>query len=369
MASPSIPIILAHIADRVLSGLPPEKGEPWCARVRAALGRGNDLADVPWRFLYWLVTGSGLPDLDEPVIKAPIDACAAILRARAARKAVCPDAAGDAVRAVRGAAFKAALAGFSEATGYCAALGVEAAILELESGKAAAAKAVDAIEAAEWAVERGAEPALYSRMAETLAGLVDRESTDALAADRPRHKPAGEAVSARPATAGPGFDLLEAARRALLEYLDSLTGADGETDPDRLRDAIAVAADRLLATSLLLHKAAGNDPGQRTAEPVAAPLQSPVRKTATGCRAGDRGFGLREPCLRQPGAAQAENRSARAPARDDRLAADASPSPRPGRQTAIRPRAADDFAAIRARLAELRRDASEPLPVDEIPSR
>jgi hypothetical protein len=113
MASPSIPIILARIADRLLLGLPPEKGQPWCARVRAALGRGEDLTDVPWRFLYWLVTGSGLPDLDEPVIKAPIDTCAAILRARAARNAVCPDAAGDAVRAIRGAAFKAALAGFS----------------------------------------------------------------------------------------------------------------------------------------------------------------------------------------------------------------------------------------------------------------
>ena len=77
-----------------------------------------------------------------------------------------PDAAGDAVRAIRGAAFKAGLAGFSEATGYCAALAVEAAILELESGEAAAAKAVDAIEAAEWAVARGAEPALYSSLAQ-----------------------------------------------------------------------------------------------------------------------------------------------------------------------------------------------------------
>jgi hypothetical protein len=92
-----------------------------------------------------------------------------------------------------------------------------------------------------------------------------------------------------------------------------------------------------------------------------------VRNAATGCRAGDRGFGLPEPCLRQPVAAHAENHSARTPARDDRLAADASPSPRRGGQTTIRPRAADDFAAIRARLAELRRDASEPLPVDEIP--
>ena len=45
------------------------------------------------------------------------------------------------------------------------------------------------------------------------------------------------------------------------------------------------------------------------------------------------------------------------------------PSPRPGRQTAIRPRTADVFAAIRARLAELRRDASEPLPADESPGR
>jgi hypothetical protein len=206
---------------------------------------------------------------------------------------------------------------------------------------------------------------------EKLADLMedaDREAV-ALAADPPRHKPADEAISARPATAGPGFDLLEAARRALLEYLYSLTGADGETDPDRLRDGIAVATDRLLETSLLLHKAAGNNPDQRAAGPVAAPLQSRVRKTATGGRAGDRGFALREPCLRQPVAAHAENHSARTLAKDDRLAADASPSPRPGGQTAVRPRAADDFAAIRVRLGELRHDASEPLPVDESPGR
>ncbi len=207
MASQPIPIILARIADRLLLGLPPEKGEPWCARVRAALSRGNDLTDVPWRFLYWLVTGSGLPDLDQPVIKAPIDACAAILGRVRHAKLFCPDAAGDAVRTLRGAAFTAALQGFSEATGYCAALAVEAAILQLESGEAAAAKAVDAIEAAEWAVEHGAEPALYSRMAEKLAHLVedaDREAV-ALAADPLRHKPAGEAVSARPLPAEPGF--------------------------------------------------------------------------------------------------------------------------------------------------------------------
>ena len=53
-----------------------------------------------------------------------------------------------------------ALMGFFEATAYCAVLAVEAAIHEVISAEAAAAKAVDAIEAAEWAVARRAEPVM-----------------------------------------------------------------------------------------------------------------------------------------------------------------------------------------------------------------
>jgi hypothetical protein len=252
--------------------------------------------------------GSGLPDLDEPVIKGPVDACTAIISAHSARKPVCPDAAANAVRAARSAAFAAALQGFSEASGYCAALAVEALILERLSPKAAGAKAVDAIETAEWAVKHGDEPGLYSKLAEKVIELIEDAEGSAPLTILP--------VSTQPLPPKPDFDRLEAARRALLDYLYSVTAVDGEVDSDRLRNAIAAAGDRLAEVSLLLRKAGKRDP-----EPVSAD--------------------------------------------DHHSGRNALRSPRPGRQTRIRPRAADDFPAIRARLVELRRrEASEPSPVD-----
>ena len=307
MASPPIPIMLAHIAHRLSIGLPPDRAEPWPARLNAVLGRGQDLSAVPWRFLWWLVTGSGLPDLDAPVLKTSIDECAAILRARMARKAVCPDAAAEAVGAVRAAAFTAALQGFSEASGYCAALAVEAVILERTSPEAAAAKAVDAIETAEWAVKPGGEPGLYNKLAEKVIELI--EDADGAA---PLMIPP---VFTQALPPKPDFDRLEAARRALLDYLYSVTAADGEANPDTLRNAIAGAGDRLAEIALLLRKAAKRDP-----EPASVD--------------------------------------------DHRSGRNALRSPRPNAETRIRPRAADDFPAIRARLAELRCDASEPIRAD-----
>jgi hypothetical protein len=297
MASASIPIMLTRIADRLLMALSPEEGKAWAARLDDAIGPGKDLAAVPWRFLHWLVTGSGLPDLDEPIIKEPVDACAAILCARSAGKSVCPDAAADAVHAVRSAAFSAALQGFSEATGYCAALAAEAVILESTYANAAAAKAVDAIEAAEWAVPSGSEPALYSKLAQKLVELVEQANGAAPCTISP--------VSTELRPPKPDIDQLEAARRALLDYLYSVTGVDGEADPNTLRHAITEAGDRLAEVALFLRKTRKGEPGP--------------------AKANDHLSG-HNALLRSRG------------------------------RTGIRPRAADDFPAIRARIEELRRE-------------
>jgi hypothetical protein len=97
-----------------------------------------------------------------------------------ARAPICPVRVAAVVQSTRRAAFEAGLYytangpsyGRGEASAYCAALAVEAVLAETDDG--AAKKAIDAIEAAEWAVKAGDEPALYRRMADKLIQLIEK---------------------------------------------------------------------------------------------------------------------------------------------------------------------------------------------------
>jgi hypothetical protein len=171
MSPAQIPVMLARIEDRLFLGLPAEEAKAWPTRLRAAFDRPKDLSGIPWRFLHYLLTDSGIPDLDDPLIKAPIDQCAAVLRARADQQKISAASGAVVVRQARHAALEAGLEGICDASAYCAALAVEAALAQSEA--AAAAKAIDAIEAAEWATSAGDEPGLYSRMAEKLIQLIE----------------------------------------------------------------------------------------------------------------------------------------------------------------------------------------------------
>lgn len=74
-----IPQMLAWLEDVIFEGLPNRLAKTWPERFLRAINPGRDLSPVGWRFLHWLLTGSGLAEFDHPLIEDAVQRCSAVL--------------------------------------------------------------------------------------------------------------------------------------------------------------------------------------------------------------------------------------------------------------------------------------------------
>ena len=73
-----IPVMLAHLEDRLFEGQPNGKSKLFPERFLIAARIGADLSRVGWKFLHWLLTEE-LASRDDPRVSAQIKRCADVL--------------------------------------------------------------------------------------------------------------------------------------------------------------------------------------------------------------------------------------------------------------------------------------------------
>ena len=157
-----IPVMLAHLEDRIFEGLANAEAKAWPERFMGAITPGADLSRVGWQFLHWILTDEEVnPGINHPLVRDAVKACAAVMGSlaegvplkKAAKSAA--SAAWSAERSAASAAWSAASAAESAAESAASA----AWSAERSAERSAAWSAA---ESAERAAESAAESAAWS---------------------------------------------------------------------------------------------------------------------------------------------------------------------------------------------------------------
>ena len=103
-----VPVILARLQDIIFEGLLPEDRREFPRRFWESINPGADLSTVGWKFLYWLLTQSGLGAYDHPLVRKAVKECADVLAPLTNGELVENSAAESAARSAASAARSAA---------------------------------------------------------------------------------------------------------------------------------------------------------------------------------------------------------------------------------------------------------------------